>query len=108
MHDNSAGSPLQLGPSPLPRATLNELVRLANHPAVLAALKEHEQPKWLSVADAARVYGISRTRLYELITDGTIRSVSLRKKHHVRGSRRVLASSLDEFYERHATGGADV
>jgi excisionase family DNA binding protein len=85
---------------------LESLKRLANDPRVAAAVAEHEPVRWLRITEAARLYGISRSRLYELINDGSIRSCSLRKRGAVRGARRLLAASLDEYFQRQAAGGA--
>lgn len=85
---------------------LDALKRLATEPGIAGAVAEHEPAKWLRISEAARLYQISRSRLYELINDGTVRSASLKKRHHVRGSRRLLAASLDDYFARHATGGA--
>jgi predicted DNA-binding transcriptional regulator AlpA len=59
------------------------------------------QPEWLRVSDAMRIYSISRSRIYELIRDREIVSVSLRKRNRIIGSRRISKDSLDEFFARH-------
>ena len=79
---------------------LDALKRLANDPRVAGAVAEHEPVKWLRVSEAARLYQISRSQIYFLISRGTIRSCSLCRTHRIRGSRRVLAASLDEYFER--------
>jgi excisionase family DNA binding protein len=84
---------------------LDALKRLANDPRVAGAVAEHEPVKWLRVSEAARLYQISRSQLYQLICSGKIRSCSLRKSGQTRGSRRLLAASLDDYFERNATGG---
>lgn len=84
---------------------LDALKRLANDPRIAAEIADHEPAKWLRIPEAVRIYGISRSQLYQLIGSGKIRSCSLRKSAQTRGSRRVLASSLDEYFERNATGG---
>lgn len=48
----------------------------------------------LKVPEAAAQLGVSRAKLYELITDGTLPSVK------VGGCRRILATDLQLFVER--------
>lgn len=59
------------------------------------------KPEWLRVPQACQLFGLSRSKLYELITDGRIRSVSLRDRGQVRGCRLIsydsLATYLDEL-----------
>ena len=50
--------------------------------------------------DAARVLGIGRTKVYELIRSGALRSV------RVGGLRRVPVAALDEFVARLETDAA--
>lgn len=61
-------------------------------------------PEWLRVKDACRLASISRSVLYELMRDGIVKSVSLRRRGNSRGSRRVNAESLREFMESHVAG----
>ena len=50
--------------------------------------------------DAARVLGVGRTKVYELIRSGALRSV------RVGGLRRVPVAALDEFVARLETDAA--
>jgi hypothetical protein len=53
--------------------------------------------------------GIGRSRLYELIDDGKIRSVCLRERQKVRGIRLVNVKSLHDYiasFERNGKGQA--
>jgi hypothetical protein len=49
--------------------------------------------------DKRALFGISRSKLYELITAGHIRSVSLRKRGQVKGTRLIQYDSLCAFLE---------
>lgn len=89
----------------LTRELLDVLARHTPVPFAPLRSEEEAEVKWLRVKDAVRIYGIGRSRLYALIKDGTVRSASICKKHHIRGARRVLASSLDAYYDRNAQGG---
>lgn len=57
--------------------------------------------EYLRVSDACNRFSVSRSWLYELIKQGTIKSVSLRKLGNTRGSRRINAESLRLFIESH-------
>jgi predicted DNA-binding transcriptional regulator AlpA len=59
-----------------------------------------EPREWLRVSDAVRIYSLSRSRIYEMIRDGEIISVSLRKRNRVIGSRRISKDSLDAYFAR--------
>lgn len=104
MDTTSNNCPPSIG-LPVAPDLLRDIRRLVGDPALLAALQQFEPAKWLRIPEAVRIYGISRSQLYQLICSGKIRSCSLRKSNQTRGSRRVLASSLDEYFERNATGG---
>lgn len=62
---------------------------------MMAGAAEHGLPVLLvRPEDAARVLGIGRTKVYELIHSGALRSV------RVGGLRRVPVAALDEFVAR--------
>jgi hypothetical protein len=60
------------------------------------------KPEWLRIPDAVRVFGISRSSLYEMITAGSIKSTVLRKRGALRGIRILSFDSLAEYCERSA------
>ncbi|MBV8970615.1 MAG: helix-turn-helix domain-containing protein [Verrucomicrobia bacterium] len=57
-------------------------------------------PRWLRIPSAVKYSGISRSRLYELISEGRIKSTCL-KSHRdaLRGVRLVDRESIDLFME---------
>jgi hypothetical protein len=57
-------------------------------------------PRWLRIPSAVKYSGLSRSRLYDLITEGKIKSICL-KSHRdaVRGVRLVDRESIDRFME---------
>jgi excisionase family DNA binding protein len=59
-------------------------------------------PRWLRVPHAVAYSGISRSKLYELVTDGQIKAVSVQGKGSRKGIRLIDRISLDEFLERRA------
>ena len=58
-------------------------------------------PRWLRIPSAVKYSGLSRSRLYELIAEGSIKSICL-KSHRdaLRGVRLVDRESVDLFMER--------
>jgi hypothetical protein len=57
------------------------------------------QPEWLRLPDAIRMSGIGRSRLYQLLSDGSIKSVLLRKRGCQRGIRLISADSIRGYIE---------
>jgi hypothetical protein len=57
-------------------------------------------PRWLRIPSAVKYSGLSRSRLYELLAQGRIRSICL-KAHRdaLRGVRLVDRESIDLFME---------
>lgn len=74
----------------------------ANH-ATANRLNQSLKPEWLRVPDAVRIFGISRSALYELIAGGEIKSTALKKRGAVRGIRIISFDSLADYCERAAS-----
>ena len=55
------------------------------------------QPEWARIPDAVKFGGVGRSKLYELIDDGEIRSVLLRQKGRMRGIRLINVQSLRDY-----------
>ncbi len=55
------------------------------------------RPEWIRIPVAVKLFGISRTKLYELIGEGKIKSVSLRKRGQIRGTRLLSYDSLNDY-----------
>ena len=53
---------------------------------------------WLRIRDVVHTFKVSRSFVYELIKAGTVKSVSLRKRHNIRGIRLVSRSSFEGIY----------
>jgi len=60
----------------------------------------HPVREWFRVPEAVKLVGISRSKLYELIAQGHVRSVSLRENGQSRGTRLVSYPSLQEYLHR--------
>jgi hypothetical protein len=64
-----------------------------------ALLKEiaDPQPVYLRVAMASHKYGLSRTRLFQLLAEGTLKSRYVTRPGTKRGIRLIDASSLEAY-----------
>ena len=56
-------------------------------------------PLSVRVPEACRVTGISRTKLYQLVKDGQIASVSLREPGQTKATRLILYLSLVQYLQ---------
>jgi hypothetical protein len=81
---------------------------LADSPDVLqginvARVAQYQQrPEWIRVDGAIKLFGLSRTKLYELITDRKIKSFCLRERNKIKGIRLISYDSLDQFLKNEA------
>lgn len=57
------------------------------------------KPEWLRVNQVTHVFGIGRSKLYELLAEGVIKSASLRKRGQVSGTRLVSYDSCAAYIE---------
>jgi hypothetical protein len=57
-------------------------------------------PRWLRVAAIPKLYGISRSLVYELLAEGVLRTAVLKKKGNNRGVRLICASSLESMLSK--------
>jgi hypothetical protein len=67
--------------------------------AMLASIAG-ENPEFLDARGVQARFGIKRSLLYELMHEGSIRAVSLRRAGRVRGKRLFDVRSLREFLRR--------
>jgi hypothetical protein len=63
------------------------------------------EPRWLKVPAAVAYSNLSRAKLYSLMSEGQIRSASIRSKGRERGIRIVDRFSIDRFMENNITAG---
>jgi len=71
----------------------------------VAAINQSSKPEYLRVPDAVRIFAICRSSLYELIGEGRIKSVCLRKRGAIRGIRLISYDSLLAYIENAADVG---
>lgn len=63
------------------------------------------RPEWLRPKDIPKYFGVGRSKTYELIASGKVKSVSLRKRGQKHGTRLVSYDSLAAYLETLAEGG---
>jgi len=57
------------------------------------------KPEWLRPNDVPKYFGVGRSRVYELIAEGKIKSVSLRQRGQKHGTRLISYDSLSAYLE---------
>ena len=65
----------------------------------ISTLKTDLPVEWLSPKQAARIFGLSRSTIYNLMSQGKLKSKSLRVLGNIRGRRLISAESLRLFIE---------
>jgi excisionase family DNA binding protein len=63
------------------------------------------RPEWLRPKEIPKYFGIGRSKSYELIASGKVKSVSLRKRGQKNGTRLISYDSLAAYLESLAEGG---
>lgn len=63
------------------------------------------RPEWLRPNKVPHYFGIGRSRVYELIAEGKIKSVSLRRRGQKHGTRLISYDSVSAYLESLAKGG---
>lgn len=64
-------------------------------------------PDWLRVSEACAYCRVSKPKLYDLLNRGLVKSVSLKERGQIKGTRLVSFHSLKAFLESKATGGIE-
>jgi len=73
------------------------------HPAIAAAESIAAQPEFATLSGASRLFGVSRSSLYNLEREGAIRFARVRRRGHVLGRVLVDLESV-RSYLRKCTG----
>ena len=86
---------------------MNTLRDLQLVPLTEAGTQTHNKsnPEWARIPEVIRLFGIKRTRLFELIAEGKIKSVNLRKRGNSRGVRIISCDSVRALLSSAANGG---
>ncbi len=61
--------------------------------------------EWLRVSEACQYSRLSKPTLYNLLNRGLVKSVSLRERGQIKGTRLISFDSLRGFLESRASGG---
>ena len=64
------------------------------------------RPEWLRPKAVQPCFGIGRTKLYQLIAEGRVKTVSLRHRGQKHGTRLISYDSLAEYLDGLTEGGA--
>ena len=78
----------------------------AQNAAILSSF-DIEPPDWFSAKMLSPMVGFSRSSLYELASEGKIRSANFRKKGQIKAKRLFSYSSILKYIEAHASGGME-
>lgn len=68
-------------------------------------MKPTPRPEWLRPKQVPTYFGIGRSKLYELIAENKIKSVSMRTRGAKHGTRLVSYDSLAAYLDSLASGG---
>lgn len=68
-------------------------------------MRSEHRPEWLRPKEVPKHFGIGRSKIYELIATGKVKSVSLRKRGQKHGTRLVSYDSLSAYLDSIAEGG---
>jgi excisionase family DNA binding protein len=74
-------------------------------PSTTATSARTVLPEWMRVAEACAYSRLSKPKLYQLLNAGRIKTVSLKERGQVRGTRLISSDSLRAFLESRSTGG---
>lgn len=69
---------------------------------ILTDAPQVPRPEWLRIEAAVKLFGISRSTLYKLISEHRIKSFCLREKNKIKGIRLLNADSIRDFLEHEA------
>ena len=61
--------------------------------------QSHHKPEWLRIPQVTQIFGLGRSKIYELLSDGEIKSVSLRKRGQMHGTRLISYDSIADYIE---------
>jgi hypothetical protein len=62
----------------------------------------NNQPEWARVPEITKIFGIKRTMLFRLLAEGSIKSVSIRRRGSIKGVRIIACDSVRAMLEEQA------
>lgn len=57
------------------------------------------KPEWIRINQTTKIFGIGRTKIYELISEGKIKTASIRSRGTTRGTRLLSYDSVASYIE---------
>ena len=73
---------------------------------ITIAMDRNPSRKWAKPLEAGKIFGLSRTSIYQLINDGKIRSASVPMTGGKRGTRLVDVASVQAYLDSLADASA--
>jgi hypothetical protein len=70
-----------------------------------AKLPQHIEPEFVDCRGLEAGWGIKRSLAYQLLSDGKIKDVSLRRRNQIRGKRLFCVDSVRAFLREQMEGG---
>lgn len=69
--------------------------------------QEGLQVEFISVKEAVRIFGVSRSLIYDLILHNEIQSINLRRRGSLLGRRLIVVESLRNYMLSFSEGGSE-
>jgi hypothetical protein len=85
---------------------MNDSIKTGEHPARTVPLGEgaprasHVDPEFVDCKGLEAGWGIKRSLAYQLLADGAITGVSLRRRGQLRGKRLFSVDSIRQFFRK--------
>jgi hypothetical protein len=83
---------------------MNDSIKTGEHPAITVPLiggavrpPQHIEPEFVDCRGLEAGWGIKRSLAYQLLNDGKIKGVSLRRRNQVRGKRLFCVDSVRAY-----------
>jgi hypothetical protein len=91
---------------------MNTSIKSGEHPAITVPLiggaarpPHHINPEFVDCRGLEAGWGIKRSLAYQLLADGKIKGVSLRRRNQIRGKRLFSVDSVRQFLREQMEGG---
>jgi len=85
----------------MPKTLLEPLEAAEAPPPAKPLLEDRVPPRWLRVSQVVTYSGINRSRLFRLISEGVLKTASIKESaHSTRGIRLIDRYSLDLYLEQ--------
>jgi hypothetical protein len=75
---------------------------MTTHPIYTPTDDPPMRPEWIRVDDTIRIFGISRSKIYELLRERKVKTFCLRQRNKLKGIRLINYDSINQFMEGEA------